>query len=461
MLSTRLLSLSLLALLVGCDGSARAWEEARQTGTPSAIREFLAKHPTAEIAAEARHALQVLDSRAWEEADANGASESYRSYIAAHPEGAHVSEAKHAIEKLALGAARKVGTIDALEAFLVQFPDGVRRVEIAREVEVARGWEAASAADTPAAYREFLAAFPAESMAARAREALHVHDTRSWDQALANKSEEALLAYATQFPDGAHTDEARTMAETLALESARADGTVEALQKFVASYPDGQQVGSIAEEVATRLENRDWRRATDAGSTEALESFVAEYPKGQFAAEATRLLALSPFERELGLASLAGTVDAYKAVLKAYPDQDQLIVFEGGIGGFMTMRIDLSELCPEDRPELERIAKRQGVAWDDVEFFPGFSVGAPPTKKVDDVFKSSRDREVRDDCYPIPQWRAEQLELFKVNVTSDGPGQVSRSMNFGENANKVFVFVGRKSGAKYRIVAASLDRTLE
>ncbi|MCD4811192.1 hypothetical protein K8R14_01090 [bacterium] len=133
-------------------------------------------------------------------------------------------------------------------------------------------------------------------------------------------------------------------------------------------------------------------------------------------------------------------------------------MFDGGIGGFLERYIDLSELCPEDKPALEKLAAEESVPMNKVTTFPGFRVGPPPRVTYGDIAERL-ERETRKDWYPIPQWSAQKLGLFEISVNS-GEGKVSYSVNFSASDSKVFTFIGRKVGNKYHVVAAKYKETM-
>jgi hypothetical protein len=269
--------------------------------------------------------------------------------------------------------------------------------------------------------------------------------------------------------------------------------TVAAYERFLALYPQHE----LANSAKVRMADAAFRDLTGVTEPQAYMDYIVRYPDSSHISEVTahlepilyskcmvggQIMACDDYLRvcdeyscqsdvkhksqelaftlDLERATEKDTFDAYQEVVNAHPEQDQLVMFEGAIGSAMNMRIYVYNLCPEDKPALEKLAAQQGVPFDSVVIFSGFWVGPPPKAGQPDNSDKPWEFEKgkRNDCYPIPAWSAKKMGLFTTGASSDGGSTVTY---FGGSANKVFTFVGKKVGSKYHIVAAKQKENMK
>jgi outer membrane protein assembly factor BamD (BamD/ComL family) len=116
-------------------------------------------------------------------------------------------------------------------------------------------WNRANAANTVAAYQQFLSNHPTGPHSPEATDRIHaLQDEQAWAQAKQTNSLEAYRDYVQQQPAGAHLKEAQeavTAAQRAAdWTQAQSKGTVASIQDFLNRYPAGTE----AEQARTRLE---------------------------------------------------------------------------------------------------------------------------------------------------------------------------------------------------------------
>ncbi|HUN76820.1 MAG TPA: SPOR domain-containing protein [Steroidobacteraceae bacterium] len=107
-------------------------------------------------------------------------------------------------------------------------------------------WQQASAANTTAAYMNFLKQHPNGEHADEARTRIRsLEDDQAWTAALNGNTEQSYQQYLTSRPNGAHAQDARDSITKLqraaAWKSAQADGSASALQAFLQKYPQGEE----------------------------------------------------------------------------------------------------------------------------------------------------------------------------------------------------------------------------
>ncbi len=118
----------------------RAFETALAQATPEALGRFLASHPDAPQAAEARRLKQQWETRraqdraAFEAARADGSIGSLQAFISAHPDSEFAADARAELERLrggeeAFRIAAEARSPKALERFLTVYPDSPRAPE--------------------------------------------------------------------------------------------------------------------------------------------------------------------------------------------------------------------------------------------------------------------------------------------------------------------------------------------
>ena len=149
----------------------------------------------------------------WEQVREQDTPAVYRRFLAEHSRSPHAAEAN---ERIAVLQLERDPTAEALERFQREHPESQATADLTRRVET-RLFDAARAEATPAAYDRFLASFPADEFAARARG--NAEYLRAGGFA---GRPDALAAFVQQNPTSDYTAEAqRTLAALDARTSAR------------------------------------------------------------------------------------------------------------------------------------------------------------------------------------------------------------------------------------------------
>ncbi len=130
---------------------------------------------------------------------------------------------------------KKLGTISLLLALLL----------IACSSSEA-DWQKATAANTVAAYQDFLKEHPNGPNADEARSKIHVlQDDQAWMDAMSANTEAGFQQYVKAQPAGAHVSDAQEkitgFERAAAWQTASADGSASALQAFLEKYPTGPE----------------------------------------------------------------------------------------------------------------------------------------------------------------------------------------------------------------------------
>ena len=117
-------------------------------------------------------------------------------------------------------------------------------------------------------------------------------DTREqdWEAATQADSIAAYEEFLDQHPDGQYTASAREriaeIREKNAWDSARDTGTVDAYQAFVEEYPDSEHAAQAAARIEEMERSSRWSQLRGSTEIAALEAFVRRYPDSDEAAQA-------------------------------------------------------------------------------------------------------------------------------------------------------------------------------
>lgn len=117
-------------------------------------------------------------------------------------------------------------------------------------------------------------------------------DTREqdWEAATQADSIAAYEEFLDQHPDGQYTASAREriaeIREKNAWDSAQDTGTVDAYQAFVEEYPDSEHAAQAAARIEEMERSSRWSQLRDSTEIAALEAFVRRYPDSDEAAQA-------------------------------------------------------------------------------------------------------------------------------------------------------------------------------
>ncbi|MHB8770766.1 MAG: outer membrane protein assembly factor BamD [Syntrophales bacterium] len=173
-------------------------------------------------------------------------------------------------------------------------------------------WERAAAADTIAAYEEFLRENPEGDWADRARlRRDELYEARDWREAETLASVSAYEEYLKNYPRGRYRDDARGRLKLLA--SPQEEQTPPLLP--TEAFLQRRQQGLFLEETLATIEKLAFEQALHGNTRAAYEAFLRRYPAGRFAGEARQRM------DDLWFAEVRGrdTVPAYEGYLKRYP----------------------------------------------------------------------------------------------------------------------------------------------
>ena len=171
--------------------------------------------------------------------------------------------------------------------------------------------------DSPRAYAEYLSRF---TTGRHVQEAQIRLDDRSWENALAERSQQGLEDYVKRFPDGRHAAQVPTatkeLREELFWERVQSGHTIGLCDSYLLTYPRGRFVGKARALRASLLEERDWREAESRDIREAYASYLKRWPSGQHVMDARDSLDRLAW----ALASRGNTIRSYQRYLSDYPD---------------------------------------------------------------------------------------------------------------------------------------------
>ena len=116
-------------------------------------------------------------------------------------------------------------------------------------------WNKATAADTVAAYQDYLNKHPSGDHSSDALNKIHsLQDDAAWAQAKETNTVASYQDYLEKQPAGSHTKDAQdavtAQQRSTDWQTAQTTGTVAALQDFLKKYPDGSEAGQARTKLA-------------------------------------------------------------------------------------------------------------------------------------------------------------------------------------------------------------------
>ena len=279
----------------------RDWKKTQALDTKEAYTEYIERHPSAPQTIEANKRLSALTAQEAEEAFQNawesGTSVSWQDFVQKHPTFAQRERAQQLLEEArAFESAVSRDSETGLRDFIRMYPDGrhhleaeIRLVEV-KERMAEQAFTQASAADTYAAMRDYLARFPA---APRAEEAKRIAAERlAFETAASADTEESWDGYLANWGSDAHASDARARRDRVrareeeAYKAAMEAKTVAAWEKFLAEHPHSRR---NARAERNRREAAAFDEARSGGRA-ALQEFLRRHSDGLLAKDAQRLL---------------------------------------------------------------------------------------------------------------------------------------------------------------------------
>ncbi|MFC1485836.1 SUMF1/EgtB/PvdO family nonheme iron enzyme [Candidatus Latescibacterota bacterium] len=220
--------------------------------------------------AEQEQQLAERDDRAWEQAQGMNSRESYNTYLQVYPEGRHIDEATANIAALGEEAARAAEAArpqeetpeerQAREAVLAEQQRRAEEAERARQDDLA--FQNAEMVDSEQAYMTYLKNYP---------QGHHIDDANQRLAAISTQAAQAAQASAEQ----------TARQDDQAFELASRENTSQSYSTYLISYPDGHH----SEEARTRIAAFDAREAEAEKVRIALSSMsirMVQVPGGSF-----------------------------------------------------------------------------------------------------------------------------------------------------------------------------------
>ncbi|HEX2123376.1 MAG TPA: serine/threonine-protein kinase [Thermoanaerobaculia bacterium] len=287
----------------------RDWKKTIETNTVEAYRDYIARHPDAPETTEAKarfFELSLLDDVRARENEGN--RDALQRLAEGHPPGSRVGDAARAAlgriiqsrqreqeEENAFQQAWENGRSSAWREFLDTYPNS-RRADRARLLlEETVAFELAVEHESDTGLREFLKMWPDGRHHLEAEIRLVAAKQRAADdafaQAVAADSYAAFRDFIARFPASSHVDDAKRLAaERLAFETATADDTEEAWEAYLAKWGGDAHAmeGRVRLERAKAREEEAYKAALEAKSVAAWEEFLAKHPHGKRNARAER-----------------------------------------------------------------------------------------------------------------------------------------------------------------------------
>ncbi|MBI5821118.1 MAG: hypothetical protein HZA88_19280 [Verrucomicrobia bacterium] len=149
-------------------------------------------------------------------------------------------------------------------------------------------WHFASSRDTAQDYAKYLDVWPDGSHSDEARSR---YDERSWTDAQAANSLDSYRDYAQTHPVGLHLAEARNQIEDLTWQESKKADTIKSLRVYWEAYPDGRyRTEALSRLRALHTDKTAYSAALAAGTEQALNIFLTEFPGHSKTADAKQAL---------------------------------------------------------------------------------------------------------------------------------------------------------------------------
>lgn len=233
--------LALALVLVASAGCRQsAYSAAAKADTIEGYQRFLAEHPDDLNADAARERLAELSLAEARQAHTVIA---YKRFLEAFPASDEAKAARALLEGLRYSAARSAGTAAAWRQLVIDHPEGPHRVEAEAELERLERAELSQATDPEQLAR---AAKLGLSTEAGAKASAKLDDLAY--QAATGPAD--WLRYLSEFPAGAHRDEARVRLLDVELEGLLVSGLLDEAQALVTKSPLGGQVPKAHERLS-------------------------------------------------------------------------------------------------------------------------------------------------------------------------------------------------------------------
>ncbi len=275
-------------------GEVRAFREALGHDSLPAWESFLSQWPKGHFRQRADSRLAELrdeiardeEAAGWTRAEGEASEEGWRRFLESHPRSPRLEQARRRWEEARdFAKAAQTDTLPSWESFRSRWGNGALRARAearVRELQERAAFDSAESAGKAAGWRDFLARFPASSVAAVAR--AHLDERNAFESAAAADSEAAWFQYLRDFGREAGAKEAR---DRLARAQRRdqeeydrvvAQGTSEPLRRYLADRPSSKNRAAAE---ALLAETAAFEEAGGQG-VEALDRFLESFPRSRF-----------------------------------------------------------------------------------------------------------------------------------------------------------------------------------
>ena len=159
-------------------------------------------------------------------------------------------------------------------------------------------WNKADAANTAAAFQDFLKQHPNDDHAQEARNRLQkIEDEQAWADAQKSNTLDAYQQYLQKEPNGTHVEDAHTQLTTLergaAWKTAQSANTESALQGFLQKYSQGPEADQAREQLK-KLQSEDYRVQLASFKDEKQAEKSRDSLKARFSSELHDLVVMPP-----------------------------------------------------------------------------------------------------------------------------------------------------------------------
>lgn len=168
-------------------------------------------------------------------------------------------------------------------------------------------WEQVLEADSPEAYRDYLAKFDPGNYADKARERLTQLDDKLWASVRELDEIADYERYLNTFPDGGHLITAKhkmgeivlrqkeaMASDKAAYELALKEGTIKAFNQYLKDHAEGQYVSEIKQAKRNALaradDNKAFRVARNMHTKDSYQAYLKKWPSGIYVTDAMQLL---------------------------------------------------------------------------------------------------------------------------------------------------------------------------
>lgn len=191
-----------------------------------------------------------------------------------------------------------------------------------------RDFESAQAANTEAAYREFIATHPDNELADQAWDAI---EQFAFDAAANQATIEAYEAFLAEFPSRNHSEAARNALAGIEFSQAIERSTIADWENYLARYPNSPR----SEEATEALTALRYDSAIETNSIATYETFLQQHPDSQQSPDVHQRLNTLLEERDWQRANSADTAEAYVTFSETHPDSSRIRVLRGTLNASM------------------------------------------------------------------------------------------------------------------------------